>query len=139
MIFYYMLVAVVDVLTAVNEDDWQIAAGVDRTRHSRRTSRPGWMIAVLLGLSWQGYHATKSGETKGRPGGALLPADEHPVSSGARNFNGWRTFLRLDVRKAFQPSANDSFSRRGSRRFFVAINRPGCKYEGQDFIETKQI
>jgi ABC-2 type transport system permease protein len=28
MIFYYMLVAVVDVLTAVNEDDWQIAADI---------------------------------------------------------------------------------------------------------------
>ena len=26
MIFYYLLVAIVDVLTAVNEDDWQIAA-----------------------------------------------------------------------------------------------------------------
>jgi ABC-2 type transport system permease protein len=28
MIFYYLLVAVVDVLTAVNEDDWQIAADI---------------------------------------------------------------------------------------------------------------
>jgi len=28
MVFYYMLVAVVDVLTAVNEDDWQIAADI---------------------------------------------------------------------------------------------------------------
>jgi len=28
MIFYYLMVAVVDVLTAVNEDDWQIAADI---------------------------------------------------------------------------------------------------------------
>jgi len=28
MMFYYLLVAVVDVLTAVNEDDWQIAADI---------------------------------------------------------------------------------------------------------------
>jgi len=28
MIFYYIMVAVVDVLTAVNEDDWQIAADI---------------------------------------------------------------------------------------------------------------
>jgi ABC-2 type transport system permease protein len=28
MVFYYLLVAVVDVLTAVNEDDWQIAAEI---------------------------------------------------------------------------------------------------------------
>src|SRR5271154_858490 len=28
MIFYYLLVAVIDVLTAVNEDDWQIAADI---------------------------------------------------------------------------------------------------------------
>lgn len=28
MIFYYLLVAVVDVMTAVNEDDWQIAADI---------------------------------------------------------------------------------------------------------------
>src|SRR5271168_5315521 len=28
MVFYYMLVAVVDVFTAVNEDDWQIAADI---------------------------------------------------------------------------------------------------------------
>src|SRR5580698_3248358 len=28
MMFYYLMVAVVDVLTAVNEDDWQIAADI---------------------------------------------------------------------------------------------------------------
>ena len=40
MIFYYMLVAVVDVLTAVNEDDWQIAADIREGNISQFLLKP---------------------------------------------------------------------------------------------------
>ena len=40
MIFYYMMVAVVDVLTAVNEDDWQIAAVQRGGRRAKSEARP---------------------------------------------------------------------------------------------------
>jgi ABC-2 type transport system permease protein len=40
MIFYYLLVAVVDVLTAVNEDDWQIAADIREGRISQFLLKP---------------------------------------------------------------------------------------------------
>jgi ABC-2 type transport system permease protein len=40
MIFYYLLVAVVDVLTAVNEDDWQIAADIREGNISQFLIKP---------------------------------------------------------------------------------------------------
>jgi len=40
MIFYYMMVAVVDVLTAVNEDDWQIAADIREGNISQFLLKP---------------------------------------------------------------------------------------------------
>ena len=40
MIFYYMLVAVVDVFTAVNEDDWQIAADIREGNISQFLLKP---------------------------------------------------------------------------------------------------
>jgi ABC-2 type transport system permease protein len=40
MIFYYMLVAVVDVLTNVNEDDWQIAADIREGNISQFLLKP---------------------------------------------------------------------------------------------------
>ena len=40
MIFYYLIVAVVDVLTAVNEDDWQIAADIREGNISQFLLKP---------------------------------------------------------------------------------------------------
>ena len=40
MIFYYMLIAVVDVFTAVNEDDWQIAADIREGNISQFLLKP---------------------------------------------------------------------------------------------------
>jgi ABC-2 type transport system permease protein len=40
MVFYYILVAVVDVLTAVNEDDWQIAADIREGNISQFLLKP---------------------------------------------------------------------------------------------------
>jgi ABC-2 type transport system permease protein len=40
MIFYYMLVAIVDVFTAVNEDDWQIAADIREGNISQFLLKP---------------------------------------------------------------------------------------------------
>jgi ABC-2 type transport system permease protein len=40
MIFYYMMVAVVDVFTAVNEDDWQIAADIREGNISQFLLKP---------------------------------------------------------------------------------------------------
>jgi ABC-2 type transport system permease protein len=40
MIFYYIMVAVVDVLTAVNEDDWQIAADIREGNISQFLLKP---------------------------------------------------------------------------------------------------
>ena len=40
IIFYYMMVAVVDVLTAVNEDDWQIAAVIREGKISQFLLKP---------------------------------------------------------------------------------------------------
>jgi ABC-2 type transport system permease protein len=40
MIFYYLLVAVVDVFTAVNEDDWQIAADIREGNISQFLLKP---------------------------------------------------------------------------------------------------
>jgi len=46
MIFYYMMVAIVDVLTAVNEDDWQIAADI-------REGNISWFL--LKPIDYMGY------------------------------------------------------------------------------------
>jgi len=40
MVFYYLMVAVVDVLTAVNEDDWQIAADIREGNISQFLLKP---------------------------------------------------------------------------------------------------
>ena len=40
MIFYYIMVAIVDVLTAVNEDDWQIAADIREGNISQFLLKP---------------------------------------------------------------------------------------------------
>jgi ABC-2 type transport system permease protein len=40
MIFYYMMVAIVDVFTAVNEDDWQIAADIREGNISQFLLKP---------------------------------------------------------------------------------------------------
>jgi ABC-2 type transport system permease protein len=40
MIFYYLMVAIVDVLTAVNEDDWQIAADIREGNISQFLLKP---------------------------------------------------------------------------------------------------
>ncbi len=45
MIFYYLIVAVVDVLTAVNEDDWQIAADI-------REGNISWFLLKPIDYLW---------------------------------------------------------------------------------------
>ncbi|HUE37066.1 MAG TPA: ABC-2 family transporter protein [Candidatus Acidoferrum sp.] len=45
MIFYYLMVAVVDVLTAVNEDDWQIAADI-------REGNISWFLLKPIDYLW---------------------------------------------------------------------------------------
>jgi ABC-2 type transport system permease protein len=45
MIFYYIMVAVVDVLTAVNEDDWQIAADI-------REGNINWFLLKPIDYLW---------------------------------------------------------------------------------------
>src|SRR5579862_6640870 len=50
MISYYLLVAVVDVLTAVNEDDWQIAADIREGNISQFLLKPMDYLWFRLGL-----------------------------------------------------------------------------------------
>jgi len=50
MIFYYLLVAVVDVFTAVNEDDWQIAADIREGNISQFLVKPVDYLWYRLGL-----------------------------------------------------------------------------------------
>ncbi len=57
MIFYYMLVAVVDVLTAVNEDDWQIAADIREGNISQFLLKPIDYLWYRLGLFFSGRMA----------------------------------------------------------------------------------
>jgi ABC-2 type transport system permease protein len=45
MIFYYIMVAIVDVLTAVNEDDWQIAADI-------REGNISWFLLKPIDYMW---------------------------------------------------------------------------------------
>ena len=54
MIFYYLLVAVVDVLTAVNEDDWQIAADIREGNISQFLLKPVDYLTYRLCLFFSG-------------------------------------------------------------------------------------
>jgi ABC-2 type transport system permease protein len=54
MIFYYLLVAVVDVLTAVNEDDWQIAADIREGNISQFLLKPVDYLWYRLSLFFSG-------------------------------------------------------------------------------------
>jgi viologen exporter family transport system permease protein len=54
MIFYYLLVAVVDVLTAVNEDDWQIAADIREGNISQFLLKPVDYLWYRLCLFFSG-------------------------------------------------------------------------------------
>jgi ABC-2 type transport system permease protein len=54
MIFYYLLVAVVDVFTAVNEDDWQIAADIREGAISQFLLKPVDYLWYRLSLFFSG-------------------------------------------------------------------------------------
>jgi ABC-2 type transport system permease protein len=54
MIFYYILVAVVDVMTAVNEDDWQIAADIREGNISQFLLKPVDYLWYRLCLFFSG-------------------------------------------------------------------------------------
>lgn len=54
MIFYYMMVAVVDILTAVNEDDWQIAADI-------REGNISWFLLKPIDYLWYRFCLFVSG------------------------------------------------------------------------------
>ena len=54
MIFYYLLVAVVDVFTAVNEDDWQIAADIREGNISQFLVKPVDYLWYRLSLFLSG-------------------------------------------------------------------------------------
>jgi ABC-2 type transport system permease protein len=54
MIFYYMLVAIVDVFTAVNEDDWQIAADIREGNISQFLLKPVDYLWYRLCLFFSG-------------------------------------------------------------------------------------
>jgi ABC-2 type transport system permease protein len=57
MIFYYLLVAVVDVMTAVNEDDWQIAADIREGTISQFLLKPIDYLTYRLCLFFSGRMA----------------------------------------------------------------------------------
>ena len=54
MIFYYLLVAIVDVMTAVNEDDWQIAADIREGNISQFLLKPVDYLWYRLCLFFSG-------------------------------------------------------------------------------------
>jgi ABC-2 type transport system permease protein len=54
MIFYYIMVAIVDVLTAVNEDDWQIAADIREGSISQFLLKPVDYLWYRLCLFFSG-------------------------------------------------------------------------------------
>lgn len=54
MIFYYMMVAIVDVFTAVNEDDWQIAADIREGNISQFLLKPVDYLWYRLSLFFSG-------------------------------------------------------------------------------------
>jgi len=60
MIFYYLMVAVVDVLTAVNEDDWQIAADIREGNISQFLLKPIDYLWYRLCLFFSGRIAFMS-------------------------------------------------------------------------------
>ena len=60
MIFYYLMVAVVDVLTAVNEDDWQIAADIREGNISQFLLKPIDYLGYRLCLFGSGRIAFMS-------------------------------------------------------------------------------
>jgi ABC-2 type transport system permease protein len=54
MIFYYLMVAIVDVFTAVNEDDWQIAADIREGAISQFLLKPVDYLWYRLSLFFSG-------------------------------------------------------------------------------------
>ncbi len=54
MIFYYLMVAIVDVMTAVNEDDWQIAADIREGNISQFLLKPVDYLGYRLCLFFSG-------------------------------------------------------------------------------------
>src|SRR5271170_7297645 len=54
MIFYYIMVAIVDVMTAVNEDDWQIAADIREGNISQFLLKPVDYLWYRLCLFFSG-------------------------------------------------------------------------------------
>ena len=54
MIFYYMMVAIVDIFTAVNEDDWQIAADIREGNISQFLLKPVDYLWYRLCLFFSG-------------------------------------------------------------------------------------
>jgi ABC-2 type transport system permease protein len=54
MVFYYMMVAIVDVFTAVNEDDWQIAADIREGNISQFLLKPVDYLSYRLCLFFSG-------------------------------------------------------------------------------------
>jgi ABC-2 type transport system permease protein len=54
MIFYYMMVAIVDLMTAVNEDDWQIAADIREGNISQFLLKPVDYLWYRLCLFFSG-------------------------------------------------------------------------------------
>ena len=54
MISYYLLVTIVDTLTAVNEDDWQIAADIKDGNISQFLLKPINYLAYRLCLFFPG-------------------------------------------------------------------------------------
>jgi ABC-2 type transport system permease protein len=54
IVFYYMLVAVVDIFTAVNEDDWQIAADIREGNISQFLLKPVDYLTYRLCLFFSG-------------------------------------------------------------------------------------
>ncbi len=54
MVFYYLMVAVVDVFTAVNEDDWQIVADIREGNISQFLLKPVDYLWYRLGLFFSG-------------------------------------------------------------------------------------
>jgi ABC-2 type transport system permease protein len=54
MISYYLVVTIVDALTAVNEDDWQIAADIRDGRISQFLLKPIDYLTYRLTLFWAG-------------------------------------------------------------------------------------
>jgi viologen exporter family transport system permease protein len=54
MVSYYLIVTIVDALTAVNEDDWQIAADIKDGRISQFLLKPIDYLGYRLCLFWAG-------------------------------------------------------------------------------------